>query len=116
MRDSVLLRSAASKDYDLLFLTSNLSSAEAPADEVCPIPERVPYRVLPNAPATTFPPLDRTYTVQLIPANDPNGHSKRITPYFQTGSLQVAVSKTLRQSRFVPLLEAHFAGAFPIQP
>jgi len=80
MRDSVLLRSAASKDYDLLFLISNLSSVGAPADEVCPTPERVPYRVLPNTLSTTFLLLDRPYAVHLTPTNYPHGDSKHITP------------------------------------
>jgi hypothetical protein len=103
-------------DHDLLFLISNLSRAGTPAreDRSHPVPSH--RHASRNSPTAPLCPPDASFIAYFVVSRHQQHHSKHIAPQCQTGSLQVALSKTLRQSRFVPLLEADFAGAFPIQP
>jgi hypothetical protein len=98
-RASALPRSATWNDYDLLFGISNPVSATAPAVEDCPLLVGSHGRASQHAPTAPFCPLDTSSSAYLILFRHHQHHSKRITPQRQTGSLQVALSKTLRHRK-----------------
>jgi hypothetical protein len=92
--DSALLHRSW-KDYDLLFDISNSSRAGTPASKPCP----------PSARSASGDPAHGAMPRHPHPRprrssspNHPRIASKHITAGFQTGSLQVAVSKTVRRS------------------
>ena len=97
-----MLLQRKANDHDLLFVISNLSSAGTPAGEDCSHPEPFNRYAPRNSP--TAPLCPRMCPFRLHPIHSPHQqhNSKHITPYFQTGSLQVAVSKTLRRQDFLP--------------
>ena len=103
-RASVLPRSATWNEYDLLFLISKLASAAAPAREDCPHLAQSHRRASRHSPPPSFCPLDHSFSALLIPSHDQQHNSKPIASQCQSGSLQVAVSKTLRPSAFTPRL------------
>src|SRR5882724_7162157 len=96
---SALPRRNAS-DYDLLFLISTLASAGPPAREDCPPVIRSHCQASRHSLSTSFCLQDPSFSAYLTLSRDQQRDSKRITPQGQTGSLQVALSKTLRRSDF----------------
>ena len=107
---------ANSNDHDLLFLISNLARAGRQPARTAPASSAIAPRLSRNLQRRLWP-ADPPSSSYLIPLRShPQHNSKRITSECQTGSLQVAVSKTLRRPDFRAVPEAHPAGAFPIQP
>ena len=98
--------------YDLLFLMSILASAAAPARDDCP-PLVPSHRsaCLPFPVASRGPP-DTSFSTNRIPVCQRQHNSKYITAEFQTGSLQVALSKTPRHRSFTPSFELNLPGRF----
>ena len=100
-RASALPRSATWNDYDPLFVISKLVSAGAPAGEDCPPAVWIaPPPIAPLSNGVSWSPGCASCSAYLILSRHQQRNSKRITPQCQTGSLQVAVSKTLRRSDF----------------
>jgi hypothetical protein len=85
-------------DHDLLFDISNLVSAAAPAGDDRPSAarshRRLSRRSSTASPCPQYPSLSAYFTLSCHQQRS----SKRISPQCQTGSLQVALSKTLRRS------------------
>jgi hypothetical protein len=80
--------------YDLLFDISKPSRAGTPAPKPrSPSPEWPPT----TYPTGAMPQRSHTSPGRSPSRNHPSNNSKHITPSFQTGSLQVALSKTVRR-------------------
>jgi len=81
--------------YDLLFVISNLSRAGTPAPEPCPPSAGWPPTTHPKG---AMPQRSHSLLHRFPSRNHSPSHSKHITVGFQNGSLQVALSKTVRRS------------------
>ena len=99
-RASALPRSATWNDHDLLFLISKLASVGAPAREYCPPLVPSHRRTSRFSQTASNCPPNAPFSAYLSLSNDQQPNSKRITSQYQTGSLQVALSKTPRRSDF----------------
>src|ERR1017187_4576096 len=99
-RASALPRSATWNDHDLLFLISKLASVGAPAREYCPPLLPSHRRTSRFSQTASNCPPNAPFSAYLSLSNDQQPNSKRITSQCQTGSLQVALSKTPRRSDF----------------